>query len=173
MLVSPSMCLISCLCRSLHIMEFLKGYCSNSSRRVIITLNRPSLFVWKLIDNVILLSRGHVVFEGSRLTMEPFFASFGVPTPARFSEVEHYLAVVNNFRRPRKAVNWETAFQTWQQTRAKRNSQYIFFRMMPNHAFQLLYQTSLCLISILFLRVKTRISCHCHVSLKRSESTLS
>eukprot|EP00804_Cyclotella_cryptica_P001112 CCRYP_008394-RB/>CCRYP_008394-RB protein AED:0.09 eAED:0.09 QI:34/1/1/1/0.6/0.66/6/406/716 len=100
---------------SLHIMEFLKGYSSNSSRRVIVTLNRPSNFIWNLIDNVILLSRGRVVFEGARFDMEGFFAHHGMSTPKRFSPIEHYLAVVNNFRRPTTAVNWEANFKEWQE----------------------------------------------------------
>lgn len=77
---------------SLHIMEFLKGYTSSSSRRVVVTLNRPSNFIWNLIDNAILLSRGRVVFEGARFDMEGFFASNGAPTPKRFSPIEHYLS---------------------------------------------------------------------------------
>jgi hypothetical protein len=74
--------------------------------------------------------------------MEPFFAEHGVPTPARFSEVEHYLAVVNNFRRPREAVDWEAAFREWQQSGATSSSQYAvlndtescFPTMIPNVA---------------------------------------
>eukprot|EP01082_Thalassiosira_pseudonana_P000200 g357.t1.1.5e174188 g357 g357.t1 contig1:864473-866633(+) len=100
---------------SLQLMEFLKGYSSNSSRRVIVTLNRPSLFVWNLIDNVILLSRGRIVFEGPRFDMESFFSHHKMPTPARFSPLEHYLAVVNNFRRPNVSVDWESAFKKWQE----------------------------------------------------------
>jgi hypothetical protein len=96
-------------------MEFLKGYSSSSSRRVIITLNRPSNFIWNLIDNVILLSHGRVVFEGPRFDMEAFFAANGRPTPARFSPIEHYLAVVNGFRHPSLVWDWETKFKTWQE----------------------------------------------------------
>lgn len=101
---------------SLHIMEFLKGYVSkDTSRRVIVTLDRPSLFVWNLIDNVILLSKGRVVYEGPRFDMEAFFAFHKKPTPSRFSPLEHYLAVVNNFRGDNNAVNWESAFKRWQE----------------------------------------------------------
>ncbi|KAL7533980.1 hypothetical protein ACHAWF_004684 [Thalassiosira exigua] len=100
---------------SLHVMEFLKGYISNSNRRVILTLNKPSLFVWNLIDNIVLLSKGRVVYEGPRSNMESFFAFHKLPTPKRFSPLEHYLAVVNNFRRPDNAVNWENAFKEWQE----------------------------------------------------------
>ena len=101
---------------SLHVMEFLKGYISNDlNRRVIVTLDRPSLFVWNLIDNVILLSKGRVVYEGPRFDMESFFAYHKKPTPKRFSPLEHYLAVVNNFRQDTNAMNWETAFKQWQE----------------------------------------------------------
>lgn len=100
---------------SLHIMEFLKGYSSNASRRVIVTLNRPSNFIWNLIDNVILLSKGRVVFEGPRFDMESFFAANGSPTPARFSPIEHYLAVVNGFPRPSLVLNWESNFKEWRE----------------------------------------------------------
>ena len=96
-------------------MEFLKGYSSNASRRVIVTLNRPSNFIWNLIDNVILLSKGRVVFEGPRFDMESFFAANGSPTPARFSPIEHYLAVVNGFPRPSLVLNWESNFQEWRE----------------------------------------------------------
>lgn len=100
---------------SLHIMEFLKGFSSNSSRRVIITLNRPSNFIWNLIDNVVLLSRGRVVFEGPRFDMEAFFAANGRATPKRFSPIEHYLAVVNGFRQPSLVLDWEAKFKKWQE----------------------------------------------------------
>lgn len=71
---------------SLHVMEFLKGYISKSNqRRAIVTLNKPSLFVWNLIDNVILLSKGRIVYEGPRFDMENFFAFHKRPTPKRFS----------------------------------------------------------------------------------------
>lgn len=95
-------------------MEFLKGFSSNSSRRVIITLNRPSNFIWNLIDNVVLLSKGRVVFEGKRFDMEGFFAANGRPTPKRFSPIEHYLAVVSGFRQPSLVLNWEANFKKWQ-----------------------------------------------------------
>ena len=70
---------------ALHVMEFLKGYISNPNRRVVVTLNKPSQFIWSLIDNVVLLSKGRVVYEGPRFDMESFFAFHKRPTPARFS----------------------------------------------------------------------------------------
>eukprot|EP00985_Skeletonema_marinoi_P027643 scaffold23018_cov205-Skeletonema_marinoi.AAC.6 len=101
---------------SLNVMEFLKGYVAkDSNRRVIVTLDRPSLFVWNLVDNVILLSKGRVVYEGPRFDMESFFAYHGKPTPKRFSPLEHYIACVSNFRSDNNAVNWESALKQWQE----------------------------------------------------------
>jgi hypothetical protein len=68
-------------------MEFLKGYSSNSSQRVIVTLDKPSNFIWNLFDNVILLSRDRIVFEGTRFT-KSFFAANKAPTPKQFSPIE-------------------------------------------------------------------------------------
>jgi len=100
---------------SLHIMEFLKGYCSSPPRRVVITLNKPSQFVWNLIDHVILLSNDHrLVYSGPRFDLESFFAFNKTPTPRRFFPLEHYLAVVGKFKSEGHANHWEDAFRKWQ-----------------------------------------------------------
>ncbi|KAL7463291.1 hypothetical protein ACHAXS_003680 [Conticribra weissflogii] len=101
---------------SLHIMEFLKGYSNHPSRRVIVTLNKPSQFVWTLIDNVILLSHDHrLVYSGPRFDLEKFFSYNKMPTPKRFFSLEHYLSVVNNFRLGNQADLWERNFKEWRE----------------------------------------------------------
>ena len=75
---------------SLHIMEFVKGYSAHPTRCVIVTLDKPSQFVWNLIDNVILLSNNHkLVYSGPRFDLESFFAFNKKPTPKRFFPSEH------------------------------------------------------------------------------------
>mmetsp|Transcript_24363 Transcript_24363/g.50419 ORF Transcript_24363/g.50419 Transcript_24363/m.50419 type:complete len:734 (-) Transcript_24363:315-2516(-) len=101
---------------SLHIMEFLKGYSNHPSRRVIVTLNKPSQFVWTLIDNVILLSHDHrLVYSGPRFDLEKFFSYNKMPTPKRFFSLEHYLSVVNTFRHGNQADLWERNFKEWRE----------------------------------------------------------
>ena len=69
---------------SSSVMQFLKGYSSQPGRRVIITINKPSSMVWNLIDNVILVAQGKIIYEGPRFDMEAFFAYNQSPTPKRF-----------------------------------------------------------------------------------------
>lgn len=55
------------------------------------------------------------------MEMEAFFASHNMATPSRFSQLEHYLAVVSNFWRPAVSVNWEVSFRKWQRERREKS----------------------------------------------------
>eukprot|EP00567_Pseudictyota_dubia_P017121 CAMPEP_0197437676 /NCGR_PEP_ID=MMETSP1175-20131217/4856_1 /TAXON_ID=1003142 /ORGANISM="Triceratium dubium, Strain CCMP147" /LENGTH=667 /DNA_ID=CAMNT_0042967253 /DNA_START=443 /DNA_END=2446 /DNA_ORIENTATION=- len=103
---------------SMAVMNFLKGYCSQPGRRVIVTMNTPSSLVWNMIDNVILISEGRIIFEGPRFDMEAFFANVGFPTPKRFNQAEHYLSVVSSVGMKKKKLTveeWAKAFKEWQE----------------------------------------------------------
>ena len=68
---------------ALQVMEFLKTYARGAAgRRVILTIHQPSSFIWQLIDNVVLLAKGKVMYQGSREMMEDFFKAYSHPTPA-------------------------------------------------------------------------------------------
>lgn len=104
---------------SSSVMEFLKGYSSQPGRRVIVTINKPSSMVWNLIDNVILVAQGRIIYEGPRFDMEAFFAYNQSPTPKRFSQVEHYLSVVSSLSKKKKNARsveeWAKSFKKWQE----------------------------------------------------------
>ena len=104
---------------SSSVMEFLKGYSSQPGRRVIVTINKPSSFTWNLIDNVILVAQGKMIYEGPRFDMEAFFAYNQSPTPKRFSPVEHYLSVVSSLSKKKKDARsveeWAESFKKWQE----------------------------------------------------------
>jgi ABC-type multidrug transport system permease subunit len=74
--------------------------------------------VWNLIDDVILVAQGRVIYEGPRFDMESFFAYNGSPTPKRFSQVEHYLSVVSSLSQKKKDARsveeWARSFEKWQ-----------------------------------------------------------
>eukprot|EP00538_Stauroneis_constricta_P000453 CAMPEP_0119555380 /NCGR_PEP_ID=MMETSP1352-20130426/7618_1 /TAXON_ID=265584 /ORGANISM="Stauroneis constricta, Strain CCMP1120" /LENGTH=914 /DNA_ID=CAMNT_0007602133 /DNA_START=1 /DNA_END=2743 /DNA_ORIENTATION=- len=100
-----------------QIMEFLKEYArAASGRRVILTIHQPSSFIWQLIDNVILLSKGRLMYAGDRKQMETFFASNGHPTPEGWNRADHYVTMVNDeFRIHAKTVQeWGALFDEWQ-----------------------------------------------------------
>ena len=105
---------------SSSVMQFLKVYSSQPGRRVIVTLNQPSSMVWNMIDSVILLAEGKVIYEGPRFDMESFFAFNKAPTPKRFSQIEHYLSVVSRLSQKKKkdqltVEEWADSFKRWQE----------------------------------------------------------
>jgi ABC-type multidrug transport system ATPase subunit len=104
---------------ALQTMEFLKTYARGApGRRVILTIHQPSSFIWQLIDNVVLLSKGKVMYEGSRENMETFFTVNECPTPAQWNPADWYVTMVNDeFRDHTKSVeDWAKAYIQWEAT---------------------------------------------------------
>lgn len=103
---------------ALAVLKFLKSYASGPGRRVILTIHQPSSFIWALIDRVVLLSKGNLVYQGARGKMENFFAYAGSPTPPHYNPSDHYLAVVNTeFSMCAKDPDeWHSFFLEWRQT---------------------------------------------------------
>eukprot|EP00521_Asterionellopsis_glacialis_P007500 CAMPEP_0195282398 /NCGR_PEP_ID=MMETSP0707-20130614/1285_1 /TAXON_ID=33640 /ORGANISM="Asterionellopsis glacialis, Strain CCMP134" /LENGTH=536 /DNA_ID=CAMNT_0040341363 /DNA_START=81 /DNA_END=1688 /DNA_ORIENTATION=- len=82
---------------ALQVLYFLKRYVRAAPhRRVILTIHQPSSFIWKEIDNIALLAKGTLVYQGPRTHMESFFDFAGYPTPAEYNPADHYVTVVND-----------------------------------------------------------------------------
>ena len=105
---------------ALQVMEFLRGYVhAAAGRRVILTIHQPNSFIWKLVDNVVLISKGKLVYQGRRSKqMEAFFATNGHPTPNAWNPADHYVTMVNGeFRDHTLSVDeWAKRFKHWEQT---------------------------------------------------------
>ena len=101
---------------ALQVMEFLKSYARDAAgRRVILTIHQPSSFIWSLIDNVVILSKGILMYQGSRENVEKFFTKNGHPTPAGWNPADHYVTMVNDeFRDHAKSVEeWSECYKKW------------------------------------------------------------
>ena len=101
---------------ALKLMEFLKEYVrAASGRRVILTIHQPSAFIWQQIDHVILLSKGLLVYNGSRSAMESFFAEVGAPTKPGWNNADHYISAVNDeFQEQSITVEqWAEHYRQW------------------------------------------------------------
>uniref|UniRef100_A0A7S2Y9R9 ABC transporter domain-containing protein n=1 Tax=Entomoneis paludosa TaxID=265537 RepID=A0A7S2Y9R9_9STRA len=99
-----------------QVMNFLKDYArASAGRRVILTIHQPSSFIWGLIDQVILLSKGKLMYDGPRVAMEGFFQSAGYPTPEGWNPADHYVTVVNDEFRNHdlKVDEWADEFQKY------------------------------------------------------------
>jgi ABC-type multidrug transport system ATPase subunit len=100
-----------------QVMAFLKNYVQAAAgRRVILTIHQPNSFIWKSVGNVILLSKGQLMYEGPRSSMEDFFTSNGHPTPKEWNPADHYVTMVNDeFRNHALGVEeWSRRFSLWE-----------------------------------------------------------
>eukprot|EP00554_Chaetoceros_debilis_P005929 CAMPEP_0194074624 /NCGR_PEP_ID=MMETSP0149-20130528/1708_1 /TAXON_ID=122233 /ORGANISM="Chaetoceros debilis, Strain MM31A-1" /LENGTH=605 /DNA_ID=CAMNT_0038754853 /DNA_START=116 /DNA_END=1933 /DNA_ORIENTATION=+ len=98
-----------------QVMHFLKEYARASGKRIILTIHQPSSFVWQLIDNVVLLSEGKLIYQGPRANMERFFEVNGCPCPQKYNPADHYLtSVTSEFHSNEKSVDdWALAYIKW------------------------------------------------------------
>lgn len=104
---------------ALQVMEFLKDYVRAApGRRVILTIHQPSSFVWTLIDHVLLLSKGQLMFQGPRNKIELFFTAAGYPTLSGWNPADHYVTAVNDeFRDHELSVDeWAVKYLDWATT---------------------------------------------------------
>lgn len=101
---------------ALQVMEFLKNYVLEArGRRIILTIHQPNGFIWNLVDNCILLSKGQLVYGGPRNKMEDFFALQGHPTPKEWNPSDWYVTMVNDeFRNHARSVDeWSKLYREW------------------------------------------------------------
>jgi ABC-type multidrug transport system ATPase subunit len=101
-----------------QVMHFLKEYARAAGKRVILTIHQPSSFVWQLIDNVVLLSEGKLVYQGPRVNMERFFEVNGCPCPQEYNPADHYLtSVTSEFHSNEKSIDeWALAYIEWEKS---------------------------------------------------------
>ncbi len=104
-------------------MKFLSRYASGSGRRVILTIHQPSSFLWKMLDNVVLLSKGKLMYQGPRSKIELYFSKYGYPCPKKYNPADHYVSLVNDeFVMHEKSVDeWASCFEEWQEDQTQIN----------------------------------------------------
>jgi len=104
---------------ALQVVEFLKTYVlAAKGRRVILTIHQPNSFIWNLVDNCILLSKGQLMYEGPRAKMEEFFKEQDHPTPQQWNPADWYVTMVNDeFRNHSLSIDqWSSLYRQWNPT---------------------------------------------------------
>jgi len=88
---------------ALALMEYLQTYArkvdpvTGKKHRVIITIHQPPSRIWELIDNVVLLAKGRLMYQGRRTLMSSFFTSCGHPVPLNFNPADHFMEALSEF----------------------------------------------------------------------------
>ena len=81
---------------ALGLMKYLQSYArgresSGRRSRVIVTIHQPSSHIWELIDNVVLLAKGRLMYQGKRKDMDTYFAACGWPVPTHYNPADWFI----------------------------------------------------------------------------------
>lgn len=98
---------------------------AQSGSIVIMSVHQPSYRILKLLDRLIILSRGHTVFSGAPATLPLFFADHGHPIPPNEDKTEFALDHIRDLEAaPGGTENLARFNKSWQlQQQRRRNSQ--------------------------------------------------
>ena len=77
---------------------------ARNGRMVFLSLHQPSEAVFKELDKILLLARGHAVYCGDASTVHDYFADMGFPCPAESNIADHILEVVSKYDSCEKLV---------------------------------------------------------------------
>jgi len=99
-----------------QVIRFLRRYVqTDPGRRVILTIHQPSSFIWEMLDNIIFLAKGHLVYQGPREDTKAFFESCNYHTPVDYNPADYFLTITNDdFDDKNRAPEWwSSAFLNW------------------------------------------------------------
>ncbi|CAI5446410.1 unnamed protein product [Caenorhabditis angaria] len=77
-----------------QVMKALRKLCSEG-KTVICTIHQPSTAVFKMADSLILLSLGHIAYQGTAKNIDDFFEKCGYPTPKFVNSPDHFMRVLS------------------------------------------------------------------------------
>ena len=68
------------------ILTIYRGECT-----VVCTIHQPQTKIYNLLDNLLLMKKGSIVYQGSCAKAEAYFAAQGHPCPDRTNPADHLL----------------------------------------------------------------------------------
>ena len=75
-------------------MRTLKKLAKSGQMTVVCTIHQPRTMIWEMMDNLILLVQGEIVYQGGCHDAEEFFASQGYPCPAKSNPADFIMDVI-------------------------------------------------------------------------------
>ena len=79
---------------ALNIVETLSALAHSQHRTVIATIHQPRSSIYTSFDEIVLMVRGHVIFQGTPQSSIDFFEEQGYKIPAEVNPVDHMLDVL-------------------------------------------------------------------------------
>jgi len=121
-------------------MQSIKELCQRENLIVCATIHQPSTTVYNAFDQVMVLTKGRVAYNGLGSSAEDYFKSIGHPMPARTNPAEFMLDVVNaEFSDPEQV---EKVLEAWENSKEKRDPEQV--EIKKGYENQNISNTSLC-----------------------------
>ncbi|EGC38478.1 hypothetical protein DICPUDRAFT_28616 [Dictyostelium purpureum] len=76
-----------------ELIKTLSKIAHKQNRTIICTIHQPQVNIFKMFDQVILLSKGRMVYNGPSTEMVQYFTSIGYPCPQLQNPADHYLDI--------------------------------------------------------------------------------
>jgi ATP-binding cassette subfamily G (WHITE) protein 2 len=79
---------------ALSLVHVLKGLTTSGACTVLCTISQPAATIFELFDDLILLSKGRIVYNGRARDVVQFFASKGFPCPPLTNPADHLIDIL-------------------------------------------------------------------------------
>jgi ATP-binding cassette, subfamily G (WHITE), member 2 len=79
---------------ALSLMSTLKDLCERGVCTVVCTIHQPQTKIFHLLDNLLLMKKGEIVYQGSCSKADAYFAEAGYPCPDKMNPADHMLDCV-------------------------------------------------------------------------------
>lgn len=79
---------------ALSLMNTLKTLCEKGQCTIVCTIHQPQTKIYNLLDNLILMKTGRIIYQGGCAGAEYFFAQGGYPCPPKMNPADHILEVI-------------------------------------------------------------------------------
>ncbi|CAD5329054.1 unnamed protein product [Arabidopsis thaliana] len=87
------------------VVQILKSIATSRERIVILSIHQPSFKILSLIDRVLLLSKGTIVYHGRLDLLEAFLLSKGFTVPSQLNSLEYAMEILQNIHDPYENAN--------------------------------------------------------------------
>ena len=80
---------------ALSVIEILKDIARKGECTVVCTIHQPSSKIFSLFDNLLLMKKGQIMYQGNSSSATDYFASLGHPCPLNFNPADHLIDVLS------------------------------------------------------------------------------
>ncbi|KAJ0251335.1 ABC transporter G family member 4 [Hirschfeldia incana] len=130
------------------VVQILKSVATSRQRTVILSIHQPSFKILFLIDRLLLLSKGSVVYQGRLDLLEAFLLSKGFTVPPQLNSLEYAMEILQDIHDPYEnttdiVLHEHCPNESQKQNRKQsyRSSRIIEVTLLSRRFWQIIYRT--------------------------------